>query len=51
MTKGPGQKHYRREDQEHAAHQNEVARQDQKVVKKTRPIEKGHDQHEGGWRR
>jgi hypothetical protein len=47
MTKGPGQKHYRREDQEHAAHQNEVARQDQEVVKKARPIGKSRDQHGG----
>jgi hypothetical protein len=38
MTKGPGQKHYQREDQEHAAHQNEPARQNQDVVKKAQPI-------------
>jgi hypothetical protein len=44
MTKTPGQKHYQREDQEHAAHQNEAARQDREVAK---PIVKGHVQHDG----
>lgn len=45
MTKGPGQKHCQREDQEHAAHQNEAARQNQEVVKKAQPIGKSHAQH------
>jgi len=47
MTKGPGQKHYQHEDQEHAAHQNEAARQNPKVMKKTQPIGKSPAQYDG----
>ena len=42
MTKGPGQKHYQREDHEHAAHQSEAARhQDHDAAKKPQPTGKG----------
>jgi len=47
MTKGPGQKHYQHEDQEHAAHQNEAARENQQAATKAQPVEKKHAQQGG----
>jgi len=42
MTKGPGQKHFQREDHEHAAHQAEAERnQNQEAARKSR-VGKGH---------
>jgi hypothetical protein len=48
MTKGEGQKHYQREDYEHAAHQAEAARQDgHDAAKKAKPVEKGRAEWAG----
>ena len=43
MTKSPGQKHFQREDHEHAAHQTETERhQDHDAMQKSRPIGRSH---------
>ena len=48
MTKGPGQKHFQREDHEHAAHQTEATRhQDHDAMQKGRSGRKGRAERDG----
>jgi hypothetical protein len=47
MTKGSGQKHYQREDHEHAAHQTEASRPQDHTSGKAKPIGKGLAKQEG----
>jgi hypothetical protein len=48
MTKGTGQKHYQREDYEHAAHQADAAHRDgYDAAKKRKQTVKGRAEHGG----
>lgn len=47
MTKGPGQKHYQREDHEHAAHQSEAADNKGHHAKTVQPMGKSDGKHAG----